>query len=382
MANPYHDFTAEKPISGYQDLNSGLRNLGTSFAKALREKKAQEDAIKLFMLKAQMEKDQALAVEEAKQQAEFDYQGKQFERSRQWQQQYPDMFGGAQAQSTLSQPNFTKPAASPMRAPEQISRNVAPQRSFNINAFNPVSPVNPGEPPMFVSKIDPMTGKATQVENPAYKSFNQINLVKQKQDLIQRNNSQKAVYKIENDVNTAVNGLSVIEGDINKVLESYHKMPEWATGPFEGRTKGVFGYWTQGGGKDIKKGTINPNTKKPYTDEEIKLAKASPIVQYEDTKKFILGNISRTLAGEKGVLTDQDITRIERAFPTKADTPETAASKIVQIKDFIRLRVENFRNTAMQNISNIQNQGSTEPITEQQVDPEYQRYLELIGEAQ
>jgi len=47
---------------------------------------------------------------------------------------------------------------------------------------------------------------------------------------------------------------------------------------------------------------------------------------YEDAKSAFMSKISRA-AGEKGVLTDQDIARIEKAIPNFYDTPETASEK-------------------------------------------------------
>lgn len=48
---------------------------------------------------------------------------------------------------------------------------------------------------------------------------------------------------------------------------------------------------------------------------------------YEATKKAFLSKLSRA-SGEKGVLTDQDIKRIENALPTFYDTPDTAQTKM------------------------------------------------------
>jgi hypothetical protein len=57
------------------------------------------------------------------------------------------------------------------------------------------------------------------------------------------------------------------------------------------------------------------------------ISQSSPeAATYNDSKKAFLSTLSRGL-GEKGVLTDSDISRIEGAIPGFGDTPETAAQK-------------------------------------------------------
>lgn len=421
MANPYHDFTAaSRAKHGFEAFNDSIHGLGDAVATHFKQQRENEDALKTLMIKAQLERENAAALEQVKSNSTFDMQDRQFKRSMDWKQQYPQEFGldpakeqemrlqaqlngqnsadqvNAQGANEIAKIKAQKQAEFDMQG-QQMTRAQSMGGQFNPiagasmpqdatfrSASSPANfnPIKSQPPQMFINKINPMTGEMTQVENPAYKAANQMSLMEGKQNLIQSNNTKKAIYKAQNEVNTIVNGLGIVEGDIDKVMESYNSIPEGFKGPIEGWLKGNPGYLMQMGGKEIKPGTINPKTKKPYTDKEIEMAKGSPIVQYEDTKKFILGNISRVLAGEKGVLTDKDIDRIEKAFPTKLDTPGTAASKMAQIKDFIRRRVENYKQTATQNIQNMHKQGATDEISQQEVDPEYQRYLDLVGEAQ
>lgn len=55
---------------------------------------------------------------------------------------------------------------------------------------------------------------------------------------------------------------------------------------------------------------------------------------YDATKKAFLSKLSRA-TGEKGVLTDQDIKRIESAIPDFYDTPQTADTKTKLVKQII-----------------------------------------------
>jgi hypothetical protein len=56
---------------------------------------------------------------------------------------------------------------------------------------------------------------------------------------------------------------------------------------------------------------------------------------YEQTKASFLGTVSRALAGERGVLTNQDIARIEAAFPGFFDTKQAAAAKVALLNALI-----------------------------------------------
>ena len=73
---------------------------------------------------------------------------------------------------------------------------------------------------------------------------------------------------------------------------------------------------------------------------------ASPeAANYYDTVDAFMSLLSRA-AGEKGVLTDQDIKRIKKAVPTFYDTQETAARKWTTIKTVITAKVQDKLNEA------------------------------------
>lgn len=60
---------------------------------------------------------------------------------------------------------------------------------------------------------------------------------------------------------------------------------------------------------------------------------------YDQTKQAFLSKLSRA-SGEKGVLTDQDIKRIEKAIPSFYDTPEVASEKLALIRQIIGGAIE------------------------------------------
>lgn len=105
MANPYHDFRAEpRSKHGYEALNDTLGGLGDVVAEHFRQQEANKDAIKLLMLRNQLEREKfasqeeyknknAINLENSKQQSAFDMEGKRFQRGMQWKQDYPDAFG-------------------------------------------------------------------------------------------------------------------------------------------------------------------------------------------------------------------------------------------------------------------------------------------------
>lgn len=61
---------------------------------------------------------------------------------------------------------------------------------------------------------------------------------------------------------------------------------------------------------------------------------------YNDNKMAFLSNVARSL-GEKGVLTDQDIERIAKAFPSPTSTKQEAAAKWAMIKTIINRGLSN-----------------------------------------
>jgi hypothetical protein len=110
-----------------------------------------------------------------------------------------------------------------------------------------------------------------------------------------------------------VKGMEAIEGDLNSLLSLYKEIPAGLKGPIEGRTMGV-------GAKMLGLNTA--------------------LTTYEDSRGLVLANISREFGGEKGVLTDRDIKRIEDAFPNKTDTEAIAEKKIAFIRDFVGRKIE------------------------------------------
>lgn len=56
---------------------------------------------------------------------------------------------------------------------------------------------------------------------------------------------------------------------------------------------------------------------------------------FDAQRGMLFSNIARTLGGEKGVLSDQDIKRIEKTIPSLGDSPEQRTAKIQIIKDII-----------------------------------------------
>ena len=71
-----------------------------------------------------------------------------------------------------------------------------------------------------------------------------------------------------------------------------------------------------------------------------------PVSLYEDVKQAFLSKISRA-SGEKGVLTDQDIKRIEKALPTIGDSPQKAAKKLQTLRNILGSAVETNIDSAM-----------------------------------
>lgn len=110
-----------------------------------------------------------------------------------------------------------------------------------------------------------------------------------------------------------VKGMEAIEGDLESLLSLYNKIPENLKGPIEGRLLGT-------------------PAKALGLNKELNT--------YEDSRGLVLANISREFGGEKGVLTDRDIKRIEDAFPNKTDTKEIAEQKIQFIRDFVGRKIE------------------------------------------
>lgn len=64
---------------------------------------------------------------------------------------------------------------------------------------------------------------------------------------------------------------------------------------------------------------------------------------YNTDKSLLLSNIARNLGGEKGVLTDQDISRIEKGFPMPTDSEEERSVAFQKIRDLLNTRVAQYK---------------------------------------
>lgn len=125
-----------------------------------------------------------------------------------------------------------------------------------------------------------------------------------------------------------------IKQDVDAVLDKFQSIPTSIRGPIAGRTLGI-------AAREIKG---DPN-----------------VVAYEDFKQFILSNISRQLGGERGVLTDKDVERIQKALPNLTDTNESAKQKIELMMQFIDRRVKEHQKIAgMEQVGIFSESGSSE----------------------
>jgi len=156
-------------------------------------------------------------------------------------------------------------------------------------------------------------GKLVEKDNPEFKEF-------QKQE--------KEIVKIKNKTEEVISEIEIVEGDIEDLLGVFNQIPENLRGPIEGRLKaGVAKFFqTEKGGEPIK--------------------------EYEDQKQFFLTNIARKLGGERGVLTDTDIKRVEGLFPEVIDKTSLANSKMDRMQRFITRRID-------EHLEKLENQIST-----------------------
>lgn len=154
---------------------------------------------------------------------------------------------------------------------------------------------------MAAPEIDPFTGKPTTAGV--------------QQEAINKQIEAQGLEKAKTEAKNAekVRGMEAIESDLESLLGLYNKIPENLKGPIEGRLLGT----------PAKALGINKE-----------------LNTYEDSRGLVLANISREFGGEKGVLTDRDIKRIEDAFPNKTDTKEIAEQKIAFIRDFVGRKIE------------------------------------------
>lgn len=67
---------------------------------------------------------------------------------------------------------------------------------------------------------------------------------------------------------------------------------------------------------------------------------ARAVARYNTIKGLTMSNLARNVGGEKGVLTEQDIARIESGYPQLQDPPALRKAKIDEIRYFINQRIQ------------------------------------------
>lgn len=166
MANTYHDFTADQfQPTGNVALLHGLNAIGEAYAAHKQQQQQQQDAIKLLMMKAQIESQNSVAQEKAKQQGEFDIENQRIDRAK---KAYPGMFPDAQTDAAPAAPVMPAAPASPT-APPAMSM---PSGGVGDVAGNPIAnPVNaaPMAAAAPVNRIkNPVTGMSGWDVNPNF----------------------------------------------------------------------------------------------------------------------------------------------------------------------------------------------------------------------
>lgn len=162
MANPYHDFTAA-PIAkhGYEALNEGMGGLGDTLAAYFQKQKDQEMAVKNYIMQKELDSKYSQQNEAAKQQAEFDMEGKRMDRYRKMNPVIGDPIN--------EQANFN-----PLRGTQGVvSSSISGQPMPPMDTASSVmggqfNPVQSSQIPARIDEMDPMTGKVSRITNPAY----------------------------------------------------------------------------------------------------------------------------------------------------------------------------------------------------------------------
>lgn len=67
-----------------------------------------------------------------------------------------------------------------------------------------------------------------------------------------------------------------------------------------------------------------------------------PARAFEATRQTFLGELARSLSQERGVLTNQDIKRVESSLPTEDDSIYTRSEKLKFIESLIREKIERY----------------------------------------
>jgi len=98
-----------------------------------------------------------------------------------------------------------------------------------------------------------------------------------------------------------------------------------------------------------------------------RIGKHSSAKLYMDAREAFLGNLSRSLAAERGVLTQQDIERIERALPEMGfnpltvDSKEEANKKWGFIEDILKSAEKRMKERSQITYTNPTGEGTKEP---------------------
>lgn len=71
-----------------------------------------------------------------------------------------------------------------------------------------------------------------------------------------------------------------------------------------------------------------------------------PARAFEATRQTFLGELARSLSQERGVLTNQDIKRVEASLPTEDDSAYTRQEKLKFIEGLIQSRIERYNRMA------------------------------------
>ena len=145
--------------------------------------------------------------------------------------------------------------------------------------------------------------------------FNREKLAQDRQLFIQDAEMEQAqaIHKRQAKVLPQLANIANITSDVLSAFESYSEIPDNIKGPIEGRTKGVHA--------------------RVFKRNEA-------LTTYERFKSFITANISRQLGGERGVLTDADVERVEKLLPDLTDTNKSAKGAIKEVLSFIDRRVK------------------------------------------
>lgn len=130
-------------------------------------------------------------------------------------------------------------------------------------------------------------------------------------------------------VKDSESGLNIVMNDVEQVSRLFDEITPNLKGPIEGRTKGpVQGFFGNTG-----------------------------VRVYEDMKKAFIGNISRSILLEKGVLTDKDVERAAGLLPKLEDTEEIKTKKINEIQNLLQTRYNEFKRRQELGIVTLSNDG-------------------------